>query len=60
MGSGYVMGIWVVFCTFLFKRKWTVYWYSVCDSLYDRVYVQVVLTWASWTREKGAEAETTH
>ncbi|VAH96438.1 unnamed protein product [Triticum turgidum subsp. durum] len=60
MGSGYVMGIWAVFCTFLFKRKWTVYWYSVCDSLYDRVYVQVVLTWASWTREKGAEAETTH
>jgi hypothetical protein len=22
MGCGYVMGIWMVFCTFLFKRKW--------------------------------------
>ncbi|CAM0947868.1 unnamed protein product [Alopecurus aequalis] len=47
-GSGYVMGLWVVFCTFLFKRKWRVSWYSLCDSLYDRVYVQVVVTWASF------------
>ncbi|KAI4986891.1 hypothetical protein ZWY2020_019521 [Hordeum vulgare] len=51
MGSGYVIGLWVVFCTFLFKRKWRVYWYSVCDSLYDRVYVRLAVTWASWTRE---------
>ncbi|XP_037455346.1 receptor-like protein EIX1 [Triticum dicoccoides] len=28
MGSGYVMGLWVVFCTFLFKRRWRVSWYS--------------------------------
>ncbi|KAM3280432.1 hypothetical protein ACQJBY_047304 [Aegilops geniculata] len=58
MGSGYVMGIWVVFCVFLFKRKWRVNWYSVCDSLYDWVYVQVAVTWSSWTKEKTAEAET--
>ncbi|XP_037422688.1 receptor-like protein EIX1 [Triticum dicoccoides] len=58
MGFGYVMGIWVVFCTFLSKRKWRVYWYSVCDSLYDWVYVRLVVTWASWTRGKCAKAET--
>ncbi|KAF7077216.1 hypothetical protein CFC21_081792 [Triticum aestivum] len=46
-GSGYVMGLWVVFCTFLFKRRWRASWYSLCDSLYNRVYVQVVVTWAS-------------
>ncbi|XP_037455035.1 receptor-like protein EIX2 [Triticum dicoccoides] len=47
MGSGYVMGLWVVFCTFLFKRRWRVSWYSLCDSLYDWVYVHVAVTWAS-------------
>ncbi|VAI53464.1 unnamed protein product [Triticum turgidum subsp. durum] len=48
MGSGYVMGLWVVFCTFLFKRRWRVSWYSLCDSLYDWVYVQVAVTWTSF------------
>ncbi|XP_044417243.1 receptor-like protein EIX2 [Triticum aestivum] len=47
MGSGYVMGLWVVFCTFLFKRRWRVSWYSLCDSLYDWVYVHVAVTWTS-------------
>uniref|UniRef100_M0VT47 Disease resistance R13L4/SHOC-2-like LRR domain-containing protein n=1 Tax=Hordeum vulgare subsp. vulgare TaxID=112509 RepID=M0VT47_HORVV len=51
MGSGYVMGLWVVFCAFLFKRKWRIKWYSFCNRGYDWVYVQVVVTWASWTRE---------
>ncbi|XP_044405983.1 receptor-like protein EIX2 [Triticum aestivum] len=48
MGSGYVMGLWVVFCTFLFKKRWRVSWYSLCDSLYDWVYVQVAVTWTSF------------
>ncbi|KAE8766825.1 LRR receptor-like serine/threonine-protein kinase GSO1 [Hordeum vulgare] len=47
MGSGYVMGLWVVFCTFLFKRRWRVSWYSLCESLYDWVYVHVAITWTS-------------
>ncbi|XP_044405484.1 putative receptor-like protein 8 [Triticum aestivum] len=54
-GSGYVMGLWVVFCTFLFKRRWRVSWYSLCDSLYDRVYVQVAVTWASLRGKKEAK-----
>jgi hypothetical protein len=49
MGSGYVMGLWVVFCTLLFKRKWRVSWYS----LYDRAYVQVVVSWASLRGKMG-------
>jgi Leucine-rich repeat (LRR) protein len=48
-GSGYVMGLWVVFCTFLFKRKWRASWYS----MYDRVYVQVSVTWASLRGKMG-------
>uniref|UniRef100_A0A453MVY7 Uncharacterized protein n=1 Tax=Aegilops tauschii subsp. strangulata TaxID=200361 RepID=A0A453MVY7_AEGTS len=47
LGSGFVMGLWVVFCTFLFKRRWRAAWYSLCDSLYDWVYVQVAVTWTS-------------
>jgi hypothetical protein len=53
LGSGCIMGIWVVFCTFLFKRKWRVSWFSLCDSLYGWAYVQVALTWDSWTRVNG-------
>jgi hypothetical protein len=49
MGSGYVMGLWVVFCTLLFKRKWRVSWYSP----YDRAYVQVVVSWASLRGKMG-------
>lgn len=53
IGCGYVMGLWSIFCTFLFKRKWRVNWFTLCDSLYDWVYVQVAVTWASWTRKNG-------
>uniref|UniRef100_A0ACD5Z777 Uncharacterized protein n=1 Tax=Avena sativa TaxID=4498 RepID=A0ACD5Z777_AVESA len=42
-GFGYVMGVWVVYCTFLFKRKWRASWYL----MYDRAYVQVAVIWAS-------------
>ncbi|XP_044417242.1 receptor-like protein EIX2 [Triticum aestivum] len=47
MSSRFVMGLWVVFCTFLFKRRWRAVWYSLCDSLYDWVYVHVAITWTS-------------
>ncbi|KAM3296799.1 hypothetical protein ACQJBY_038909 [Aegilops geniculata] len=47
MGSGYVMGLWLVFCTFLLKRRWRVSWYLLCDSLYDWVYVHVAITLTS-------------
>uniref|UniRef100_A0ACD5VM00 Uncharacterized protein n=1 Tax=Avena sativa TaxID=4498 RepID=A0ACD5VM00_AVESA len=53
MGSGYVIALGVVFCTFLFKRKWRVSWFSHCDRLYDRVYVLVAVTWASSTRRNA-------
>ena len=53
MGSGLVAGLWVVFCIFLFKKKWRVSWLSLCDSMYDRIYVLVAVTWASLTRKSG-------
>ncbi|KAM0863616.1 hypothetical protein ACQ4PT_044475 [Festuca glaucescens] len=53
MGSGSAMGLWVVFCTFLLKRKWRVSWYSLCDRMYDRACVQVAVTWASLRGKRG-------
>jgi Leucine-rich repeat (LRR) protein len=53
MASGYVMGLWMVFCIFLFKRKWKVSWYLLCDRLYDQAYVQVAVTWASLRGKMG-------
>ncbi|TVU34443.1 hypothetical protein EJB05_16275, partial [Eragrostis curvula] len=47
MGSGYVMGLWTVFCLFLFMKKWRVVCFLFSDRLYDWFYVQVALGWAS-------------
>uniref|UniRef100_A0ACD5UUY4 Uncharacterized protein n=1 Tax=Avena sativa TaxID=4498 RepID=A0ACD5UUY4_AVESA len=48
---GYVMGMWIVFCVFLFKRKWRVVWFSFFDSFYARAYVQLAIRWAYMTRK---------
>ncbi|KAL6614976.1 hypothetical protein ACP70R_037246 [Stipagrostis hirtigluma subsp. patula] len=52
--SGFVMGLWTVFCIFLFKAKWRTTWFSLYDRLYDCVYVQVAVGWASLTRKMGS------
>uniref|UniRef100_A0A0D3EQY1 non-specific serine/threonine protein kinase n=1 Tax=Oryza barthii TaxID=65489 RepID=A0A0D3EQY1_9ORYZ len=56
MGIGYVMGIWTILCIFLFQRKWRAICFSFYDNMYDRVYVQVAITWASFKfyKEKWA------
>uniref|UniRef100_A0A8R7URB2 Uncharacterized protein n=1 Tax=Triticum urartu TaxID=4572 RepID=A0A8R7URB2_TRIUA len=46
---GFVVGLWIVFCGFLFKRKWRVSWFLFTDHIYDRAYVQVAVGWASLT-----------
>ncbi|XBH75280.1 hypothetical protein VPH35_102068 [Triticum aestivum] len=51
MCLGFVLGLWVVFCGLLFKRKWRVCWFSLMDHIYDRAYVQVVVGWASLVRK---------
>ncbi|TVU34454.1 hypothetical protein EJB05_16287, partial [Eragrostis curvula] len=47
MGSGYVMGLWTIFCLFLFMKKWRAVCFLFSDRLYDWFYVQVALGWAS-------------
>uniref|UniRef100_A0ACD5WD14 Uncharacterized protein n=1 Tax=Avena sativa TaxID=4498 RepID=A0ACD5WD14_AVESA len=50
IGTGFVAGPWVVFCGFLFKRNWRIRCFLLSDCVYDWVYVQVALSWASLTR----------
>ncbi|XP_020149236.1 uncharacterized protein [Aegilops tauschii subsp. strangulata] len=45
LGSGYVAGLWVVFCAMLFNKAWRVAYFRLFDKLYDKAYVFVVLTW---------------
>lgn len=46
MCCGYVVGLWTVFCLYLFKKDWIVVIFSFSDLLYDWIYVQVALSWA--------------
>ena len=39
MSCGFVMGLWSVFCIFLFKTKWRNACFAFYDASYDRVYV---------------------
>ncbi|CAL4962785.1 unnamed protein product [Urochloa decumbens] len=52
MSSGYVMGLWTIFCLFLFNKNWRVACFKFSDCLYDWVYVHVSLSWPFCTRRK--------
>uniref|UniRef100_A0A0E0BKB2 non-specific serine/threonine protein kinase n=1 Tax=Oryza glumipatula TaxID=40148 RepID=A0A0E0BKB2_9ORYZ len=49
--SGFVVGLWVVFCAILFKRSWRVAYFRKFDKLYDKAYVFVVVTWARFASQ---------
>ncbi|XBH59737.1 hypothetical protein VPH35_114429 [Triticum aestivum] len=51
LGSGFVAGLWVVFCTLLFKKMWRVAYFHLFDQLYDKAYVFVVVTWGRINRK---------
>ncbi|CAD6247061.1 unnamed protein product [Miscanthus lutarioriparius] len=48
---GFVVGLWMVFCLLLFMKSWRIAYFRLFDNLYDRVYVFVVVTWATLTRK---------
>uniref|UniRef100_M8BRY7 Protein BRASSINOSTEROID INSENSITIVE 1 n=1 Tax=Aegilops tauschii TaxID=37682 RepID=M8BRY7_AEGTA len=50
MCIGFVVGLWIVFCGFLFKRKWRIGWFSFTDHMYDQAYMHVAVGWASLER----------
>ncbi|KAF8661978.1 hypothetical protein HU200_056592 [Digitaria exilis] len=44
---GFVAGLWLVFCAFLFKKRWRITYFRLFDDLYDQVYVFVTVTLAT-------------
>ncbi|EAZ05523.1 hypothetical protein OsI_27741 [Oryza sativa Indica Group] len=52
--SGYVVGLWVVFCATLFKRSCRVAYFRQANKLYNKAYVCAVVTWARLTRQATA------
>ncbi|CAD6341852.1 unnamed protein product [Miscanthus lutarioriparius] len=51
MSSGFVIGLWTVFCILLFKVKWRIVCFTFYDKLYDWFYVQAAVGLASLTRK---------
>lgn len=51
LGSGFTVGLWVVFCVVLFKKTWRIALFRFFDWIHDKVYVFVAITWASIGRE---------
>ncbi|CAN6278081.1 unnamed protein product [Urochloa humidicola] len=51
---GFVVGLWVVFCVFLFKKSWRIAYFRLFDVAFDNVYVFVVVTCARWAKETTA------
>ncbi|KAF7047013.1 hypothetical protein CFC21_055992, partial [Triticum aestivum] len=46
MGIGFLLGLWVVFCTMLLGRTWAIAYFQIIDKLYDDAYLWVAITWA--------------
>uniref|UniRef100_A0ACD5XZB7 Uncharacterized protein n=1 Tax=Avena sativa TaxID=4498 RepID=A0ACD5XZB7_AVESA len=51
MCIGFLAGLWIVLCGFLFKRKWRVKCFLFSDDMYDWVYMQVAVGWTSLERK---------
>ena len=49
LAVGFVVGLWVVFCSFLFKKTWRASYFRHLDELCDRMYVLVFVNWARMT-----------
>nr|BDI54650.1 LRR receptor-like serine/threonine-protein kinase GSO1 [Triticum aestivum] len=52
---GFVVGLWMVFCTLLFKKTWRIAYFRLFDRVYDQVYVFVVVKWENFTKNTDAE-----
>lgn len=53
-GVGFVVGSWVVFFSLLFVKTWSIAYFRLFDSVYDKLYVFVVVNWGSLTGMKAA------
>ncbi|XP_022682105.1 probable leucine-rich repeat receptor-like protein kinase At5g63930 [Setaria italica] len=51
ISSGYLIGLWTVFCTLLFKKTWRIAYFRHFDQLYNKIYVQAALSKAAIIRK---------
>ncbi|VAH99411.1 receptor-like protein EIX1 [Triticum dicoccoides] len=51
LAVGYILGLWVVFCAMLFKKRWRTAYFIFVEGLQDKIYVAVVLRWANFKRK---------
>ncbi|XP_044360802.1 receptor-like protein EIX1 [Triticum aestivum] len=52
LSVGFVVGLWVVFCSLLFKKTWRVSYFQFFDEACDKMeYVFVVVNWARMRRK---------
>ncbi|KAL6654796.1 hypothetical protein ACP70R_008261 [Stipagrostis hirtigluma subsp. patula] len=52
LGLGFIVGLWVVFCTVLFNKAFRLAYFRLFDRLHDRAYVFVFVTWARLRRKR--------
>ncbi|TVT96835.1 hypothetical protein EJB05_57910, partial [Eragrostis curvula] len=50
LGSGYIAGLWVVFCALLFLKVWRIAYFRLSDKIYDKVYVYMIVIWGRLAR----------
>ncbi|KAF7046367.1 hypothetical protein CFC21_055397 [Triticum aestivum] len=53
LAVGYILGLWVVFCVILFKKRWRSAYFIFVEGLQEKIYVAVVLRWANLKRKVG-------
>ncbi|XBJ21131.1 hypothetical protein VPH35_011834 [Triticum aestivum] len=46
LSLGFMVGLWVVFCSLLFKKTWRISYFQFFDEVCDEIYVLVVVNWA--------------
>jgi hypothetical protein len=55
MSMGFIMGLWIVFCTMLFMKTWRIAYFQRLDQLYDKLYVQLAINKAAILRKFGSK-----
>ncbi|CAL5051394.1 unnamed protein product [Urochloa decumbens] len=51
LSMGFVVGLWIVFCSLLFNKTWRASYYRLFDKMYEKIYVFVVLNWARMVKD---------
>lgn len=51
LSVGFAVGLWVAFCSLLFKKTWRISYFRLFDEVCDKMYVFAVVKWRRMTRQ---------